>query len=109
MVLSENIGNDEEVIYIHRSKKKNKRSELPAGRKLAPQPSKVVELMDSQEDKKRVEINSKVNLPQTGNFGGYKPAADKSDGGKTVMNRDQSPNLLEDDSADISQRDWLSY
>ncbi len=48
------------------------------------------------------EIDSQADLPQTGNFGGYhksEPAADKSNGGKTVMDGDQSPNLLDDDSS----------
>ena len=102
MVLYENIGDDKEVVNVRWIKtKKNKRGELPAGSKLAPQPSEVVELLESQEE--RGEIDSQVDLPQTGNFGGYKPAADKSDRGETVVEkRDQSPNLLEDDSANSS-------
>jgi hypothetical protein len=105
MVLSENIGDDEEVVYVRQIKqtKKNKRSELPAGHKLTTLPSKVVELLESHEE--RGEIDSQVDLPQTGNFGaGFEPAAaDESDRGETVMEKgDQSPNLFEDDSADSS-------
>jgi hypothetical protein len=52
--------------------------------------------LESQEE--RGEIDSQVDLPQTGNFGGYKRAADEeSDGGQTVVKKgDQSPILLED-------------
>jgi hypothetical protein len=49
MVLSENVGDDEGVVYVRRAKKKVKRGELPAGRKLAPQPSEVVELLSQEE------------------------------------------------------------
>jgi hypothetical protein len=98
MVLLEN---NEEVVYVH-CKKKNKRSESPAAAKVAPQPSEVVKLMDSQEEME--EIDSQVDLPQTGNVGGYheNEPADESNGGKTVVKGDQSPNLLEDDSTDSS-------
>jgi hypothetical protein len=102
MVLSENVGDDKEVVYIRCAKKKVKRGESPAGRKLAPQPSEVVELLSQEE---RGEIDSQADLPQTGNFGSvFEPAAaDESDGGETVVEKgDQSPNLLEDDSADSS-------
>jgi hypothetical protein len=102
MVLSENVGDDEEVVYVRRAKKKVKKGESPAGRKLAPQPSEVVELLSQEE---RGEIDSQADLPQTGNFGSvFEPAAaDESDGGETVVEKgDQSPNLLEDDSADSS-------
>jgi hypothetical protein len=61
--------------------------------------------VDDQEEAKYDIIDSQLDLPKNGNFGGYNnELADESDGGETVMDMDRnpSPDLFADDSSDSS-------
>jgi hypothetical protein len=95
VVLSENNGSDEEILYVRsRKKKKNLAPFLPA-----LQSSDKVQVIDQSGLSLEVEIQ---DLPKAGRFGDYAPADETALlGSKTVADRsgsDKAVNLLADDS-----------
>jgi hypothetical protein len=82
MVHSEN---DEGAVCV--GHKKNKRSESQTACKKVIPAAKLIVVDDQEEAKYDIlDIDSQVDLPKTGNFGGYNnELADESNGGKTGM------------------------